>query len=149
MLLYYSLFLPHLNYGILSWGTSECTHLDRIYKLQKWAVRMISNKRKMSHHEPLCKKLNILKLKDIYNFRCYKLIKSWQLNLLPSSLSLSFTTINASNLRSHRFQYNLIVPYFRLKSSCSHVFHFGAKFFNNLPNEFKINNISLERCFKT
>ena len=97
----------------------------------------------MSHIEPICKQLNILKLKDIYHFRCFKLIKSWQLNLLPSTLAQSFSTVNASNLRSHRFKNNLVIPNYRLQSSCSHVFHFGARLFNNLPEKFKCNILSL------
>ena len=37
-LLYNSLILPHLQYGILSWGF-QC---DRVFKLQKRAMRIVS-----------------------------------------------------------------------------------------------------------
>ena len=56
-----SLFLPHLNYSILAWGHS----CERIFKLQKKAVRLICNTNFYAHTEPLFKQLNILKVHDI------------------------------------------------------------------------------------
>ena len=40
--LYCTLVLPYINYGILIWGKACKTYLEKIYKLQKWAVRIIS-----------------------------------------------------------------------------------------------------------
>ena len=41
--LYCTLVLPYINYGILIWGKACKTYLEKIHKLQKWAVRIISN----------------------------------------------------------------------------------------------------------
>ena len=39
--LYYTLVMPYLNYGILAWGNSCKTYLNKLLKLQKRAVRHI------------------------------------------------------------------------------------------------------------
>ena len=61
-MLYNSLILPHLSYGILTWGSKP----GRLIKLQKWAIRTINNSKYNSHTEPLLKKNNLLKITDIY-----------------------------------------------------------------------------------
>ena len=49
--------LPDINYGVLIWGNTSKIYLDKIFKLQKWAIRMISNSRYRSHTGPLFSKL--------------------------------------------------------------------------------------------
>ena len=117
-LLYNSLFVPHINYGILSWGSDHASgEFNRIYKLQKWAIRLISGNPKRSHHLPICKSLHLLTLVDIFHFRCFKLLKSWQLNTLPTSFQRYFSTVANSGRRSHRFRENLLIPKSYLKSA--------------------------------
>ena len=43
--IYNALIQPHLNLGVLLWGTN----LKRIFKLQKWAVRAITNSKYNAH----------------------------------------------------------------------------------------------------
>ena len=59
-MLYNSLILPHLSYGILTWGSKP----GRLIKLQKWAIRTINNSKYNSHTEPLLKKNNLKKTKN-------------------------------------------------------------------------------------
>mgnify|MGYP000259112547 CR=1 FL=1 len=42
-LLYSTLILPHLNYGILAWGNAAACYLEKVILLQKKAVRIINN----------------------------------------------------------------------------------------------------------
>ena len=49
--IYHYLFASHLNYGLLLWGT----HVNRISKLQKKIVRIMSNSDYLVHSEPLFK----------------------------------------------------------------------------------------------
>src|ERR1700730_7827150 len=64
--LYYSLVYPHLNYCIIVWGSAYNTALHRLIVLQKPAIRTINNSHYRSHTESLFKKLNILKLNNVY-----------------------------------------------------------------------------------
>ena len=61
-LMYNSLVLSHLNYGILLWGFTD----ERIFKLQKKVLRVISLNKYNAHTDPIFKNLNILKLNDIF-----------------------------------------------------------------------------------
>ena len=67
--LYNSLILPHLQYGILSWGFK----LSRLSKLQKRAIRVITWSKFNAHTEPLFKSLNPLKLDDLFSLNVLKL----------------------------------------------------------------------------
>ena len=65
-LMYESLVLSHLQFGISCWGF-EC---DRIFKLQKRALRILTDSKYNAHTEPLFKELKLLKVKDIFNVQC-------------------------------------------------------------------------------
>ena len=45
--------LPYINYGILIWGNTCKAFLDKLIKLQNWAIRKISKSHKRSHTQPL------------------------------------------------------------------------------------------------
>ena len=59
--LYNTLFLPHLNYGILLWGSQT----ESIHKVQKRALRIISDNKFNAHTEPICRVERLLKIKEI------------------------------------------------------------------------------------
>ena len=66
--LYYALIYPHLSYAIEVWGSADKSHLDKLLKLQKRIVRMItiSDRRQDDHSfppsNPLFKQLGFLKI---------------------------------------------------------------------------------------
>ena len=62
-IIYNSLFLSHISYGITSWGFNMCT---RISKLQKKVIRFLTNSKFNSHTAPLFKQLGLLKAVDNY-----------------------------------------------------------------------------------
>ena len=61
-ILYNALILPHFQFSILTWGLNP----GRINKLQKRAIRVITNSKYNAHVEPLLKRLNLLRLTDIF-----------------------------------------------------------------------------------
>ena len=60
--LYNSLIKPHIIYGILLWG-HNC---ERILKLQKKIIRIITLSKYNAHTDPIFKSLNILKVCDTF-----------------------------------------------------------------------------------
>ena len=64
-LIYNSLIGSKIKYGLLSWGSCS----ERIFKLQKKAVRVITNSKYNSHTDALFKKLYILKIQDDKKFK--------------------------------------------------------------------------------
>ena len=63
--IYNTLILPHINYCLLSWGSKP----DKIFQLQKRAVRAISGTNSKSRTEPRFKFYNILKVDDIFTYK--------------------------------------------------------------------------------
>ena len=92
--IYNSLFLSHIHYGILLWGT----RLDCINKLQKKAVRIISNSNYIAHSEPLLKELNLLKVEDIFHLKLLKFYYNLSYNLLPTYFDSYLEFINGGNM---------------------------------------------------
>ena len=80
--IYSSLILSYLNYGILVWGY-EC---DRIMKLQKKAVRIISLSKYNAHTEPIFKHLKLLKVMDILKLQELTIYYKYKHRILPSYL---------------------------------------------------------------
>lgn len=99
IMLYNSLILPQLNYGILLWGYET----QRLFRLQKQIIRIICNKKKKSHSSPLFKKLSILKLKDIFTLCQMKFFYKLKNNLLPPYFDhfhpIPFRTAHSHNTR--------------------------------------------------
>ena len=78
--LYNSLFVPHINYGSLVWGT----HIEQLEKVQKKAVRIITQSSYRAHSEPLLKSLNLLNVKDMFSMKLLKFLHKLAHNELPS-----------------------------------------------------------------
>ena len=78
--IYNSLFLSHIHYGILLWGT----RLNCINTLQKKAVRIITNSNYIAHSEPLLKELKLLKVEDIFHLKLLKFYYNLSYNFLPT-----------------------------------------------------------------
>ena len=75
--IYKSLFVPHLNYGLLLWGRN----LDYIAKFQKRAIRTITNINIIAHSEPLLKELKLLNVYDMHDLNILKFM--YKHNELP------------------------------------------------------------------
>ena len=76
--IYFSVVYSHLYYGIQAWGSADPTTLNKLVILQNKAVRILSGVQyfqiygqepgPLPSSEPLYKKLEILKIHDIYEF---------------------------------------------------------------------------------
>ncbi len=58
VLIYNSLIVSHINYGLLIWGFA----CEQIAKLQKKAIRIMSVSKYNDHTEPIFKQLHLLKI---------------------------------------------------------------------------------------
>ena len=102
--LYNSLILPHLQYSILAWGSKN----NRLVKLQKRAIRIITNSKYNAHTDPLFKEMHLLKLEDIFELNALKLYHNFKNDKLPHFFQNMFSVVqshhydtrSASNLKS-------------------------------------------------
>ena len=106
LVLYNSLILPHINYGILSWGFKH----ERILKLQKKATRIITLSKYNAHTEPLFKYLKLIKVTDIKRVQELKFYYKYKHNKLPGYfLSMRLNTNREIHPYGTRNQTNIHV----------------------------------------
>ena len=73
-MVYHSLITSHLNYCISIWGGASVSSLLPLDRMQKKAVRIITNGNAKTHTQPLFSNLQILKLNDIHKLEIAKLM---------------------------------------------------------------------------
>ena len=88
--LYYSFFLPYINYCNLMWASTYASYLEPLYLLQKKAIRIITFSFPWTRSKPLLSKLNIFCLHSLYKFHVSSFVFSHFHRLLPASLSSLF-----------------------------------------------------------
>ena len=89
--IYHAVFSSHLNYASQIWGLSDTKYTDKIFKIQKNAVRIITRAGFNAHTSTIFKSLLILKVHD-------------QITLFTVSLLMSFEMVNYQNLLKILFQ---------------------------------------------
>jgi len=86
-LVYFSLFHSHLIYCLPIWSCTTQANLNRIFQLQKSAIRILDSSRYNSHTEPLFKKHSILPFENLTIFFNLQIIFFYKNNKLPSSFN--------------------------------------------------------------
>ena len=84
--LYYSFVHAHLLYGIQLWGNAYHKYIGKLEIAQRKAIRAVGNARYNEASSPIFKRLNILKLKDMYDLHVKLLVYQFVNVLLPVSL---------------------------------------------------------------
>ena len=131
IMLYNALILLHINYCITTWGYQG----NRLVKIQKKAVRIITLSKYNSHTEPLFKKLNTLKVEDLlklqelkfyYKYRHQNLpvyLLNWQIT--PNTYIHNYNTRRTTELHTYRTKHEFAKKF--LKYNLPHVI-------NNIPD---------------
>ena len=112
-MLYNAIINPYFTYCIEVWGSTYSTYVDIITKVQKRAIRAISNAKKLDHTGPLYKKLRLLNIKEIYIYYIQLFIFKYH---QKSSQSFLITTLQKNSLiydRDTRQQSHLHIPLIR------------------------------------
>ena len=99
VILYSSLILPYLNYGILAWGNSHQTLLDKLLLLQKKSLRIIFHLHPRAHTDSLFYENKILKINDLHTFQLGQFMFNYNNNNLPNV----FQDIFFRNNRVHNY----------------------------------------------
>ena len=131
--LYCSLIMPYLNYGILLWGNANKEHISKIFKIQKRALRIISNSPYLSHTQPLFERYNALDINNMYKKELCLFMYKYHKGLLPNSFDSLFTNLGNSHSYNTRNTINFRVKIHKVKSVISS----GPKLWNSLPKEIK------------
>ena len=120
---YHSLFLSVATYGIIVWGGVRNNSYEKIFKLQKRALRIVSKKNKLTSTNYLLKELDLLELRKIFyeriiiryyrkNFCCIERVSSTYETRAKTSGKAKLTKIVKS--LSCRAEHNIIVRLFNI-----------------------------------
>ena len=123
---YNSYFQSHLSYGIIFWGNS--TDSNKIFKIQKRALRIMSHCNKYTSCRPLFAKFRILPLFSLYIYEILRFCKRNPVKYLTNSSFHTYRTRHGSSLRS---------PKHRLTLLEKGVHYSSLKYFNMLPAELR------------
>ena len=107
-LMYNSFILSSLNYGILVWGYNT----DRLFKLQKRAVRVISKSKFNAHTNPLFK---ILKIEDLHKLNVLKFYYKLIDKNIPQYFHINMILAQHSHIHSYPTRNNkkIVAPKIR------------------------------------
>lgn len=131
--LYYALLHPHLMYGIAAWGSTCTTYKNKLRSAQNKAIRIICNIDPRQSSTPGYKKLQILKLDDIYKHEIAKLMHKYSNNALPTSLVKCFELITSKHLYNTRqLDANFFLPRFTTKRTQKSFEYQGVKIWNEI-----------------
>ena len=106
LMLYNSLILPYLTYCITVWGKSANTHINRLFVLQKKAVRIICNKPPLTHTAPLFYDCSLLTLQDLYTYCTSIFIYKLNHHMLPPPVARIFPLESLVHGHSTRLREN-------------------------------------------
>ena len=119
---------PHITYCIPIWGSTYPTHLQKVFLLQKKAIRIITNSHFLEHTQPLFKSVNILNLYDTIKLEIgcymYKNINTHEYN-------------RAQHNYNTRYRHDVRTPAHHLSSFENSLSFNGPLIWNKIPQDIK------------
>ena len=135
--LYSALLVPHILYGIEIWHGALRGNHDRIFKLQKKAIRAINSLGYNHHTNEFFKSMEILKLEDLCKQRLL-------IYMFKNQHFSSHADLHSYNTRHRQ---DLVLPRFNRTRSQSSFFYQGIITWNSVPLELR--SLRYEGAFKS
>ena len=136
--LYYAMVHPYLIYGLVAWGSTFPSYIEKLNILQNKAVKLIGGGNYLDRATPYYSKLNILKLPDLYKLEVAKFVHRFMHNTLPQSFSNFFAKVGQVNTRTTRSSSNpnnLYIPCYKSNRIQQSIKYQGVKVWNSIPVE--------------
>ena len=137
LMLYSSLILPYLNYGILVWGNTHQFLLEKILLLQKKSLRVIYTLNPRAHTEELFHDNKLLKINDLYLFQLGQFMFKYNNNKLPNIFNQIFCRNDAVHKYPTRRSDEYHLPLLRTILAQNTFVFTGPRFWNSLDNTIK------------
>ena len=149
-ILYSSLVLPHLQYGLAAWGGCINQNRKRIIAIQKRVIRIVSKSFYSSHTEPRMKELGMLKFEHLYEQQCLTLIHDIINKNSPTYTSKLISVgknVSSYSLRAHEQDpLQLRKPNPKSKTGLNSFCLKGPSLWNDLPQNLK--DVTRKEIFK-
>lgn len=135
--LYNTLILPHLSYCNIAWGNTFQSYLNRLYVLQKRAIRLITSSHYRANTADLFKELNILNIFDIYKHQMGIFMFKISHELLPPMFQNIFHLNNTVHNYCTRHSENYHLYRVNTDVSKKSFVTSGSQLWNNLDPQLK------------
>jgi hypothetical protein len=124
---YHALVQSHLSYAILAWGFTSKRNVDRLVKLQKWAVRTIMFKSVKHSCRALFCELGIFTFPSLYIMNACKHIRS----------RIEYFSERPTKRYGLRHRHELPIRYTNTGKAQKHINSIGVRIYNKVPAEIK------------
>ena len=135
--LYYGLIQSAIDYCSIVWGNTTSKNIDKVYKMQKRALRVILNADFDTPTEVLFERFRVLSVRQrIFYFTCIMVYKCFS-NTAPSYLIEKIVTLNDVHTYQTRgaSTCKLLLPRFRTETGQRSFAMRAARAWNSLPDE--------------
>ena len=133
-----ALVFSKLYYCSSVWSNTTLSNIQKLQKVQNFAVRIVSNKRKYDHITPALKNLKWLPVQQQLFYRDAILAFKCMTGLAPNYLSSNFVSRGEISKRTTRNSNLLNIPLLRTKTGQRSSTYRIVKIWNDLPSEIKL-----------
>ena len=111
--------------------------MNRLFILQKRAVRIITHSEYLAHTKPIFSLLKLLNVYDLYNFQCAIFMYLCYNKLLPASALIHFNLNMQVHGHQTRSSSNFHLPPTRTTTFHESIYFNGPLIWNNLPSSIR------------
>ena len=134
--IYYSLFYSHLIYGSLSWQYTSNHNIDKIFRLQKKCLRIITYSPYNAHSNKIFVDLKLIKIPDLFTSRVVQFLFQWFNKSLPGCLQDLFKFSNSIHHHNTRYPNKCFIPHVNTQHyGISSLYYNGPYAWNDLQNK--------------
>ena len=127
--MYSSMILPHLYFGITAWGFT----CRRVFRLQKKAIRINTKSKFNAHTEPLFRELSLLKVKHIFQLQCLKLYYNITNGRTPAFFSSMFVLNDTVHSYQTRHRGDIHIPLTNTTSAQNCIRQYFPRMITTMP----------------
>jgi hypothetical protein len=135
--LYNTIVNPYFDYCNIAWATNATTKLDKLNRIQKKALCIITKSKWNAHTTPLFRSKNILKICDINSLQVGCFVYKATHNILPPSFC-NYFMLN-SDVHDHYTRKSSDIHSLESRTSIRqyNVRLYGIKIWNSIPTDIK------------
>ena len=138
-LLYFTLILPYIMYGIEVWGSTFGYIMNRVLVCQKRAVRSIFKLPYDAHTSVFFKVINSLRVGDLHKYQLALSVFKTLYMGQNRNFAISLTRGISNHDHNTRRNLNFILPRYRRSRSQHSILYQAIKFWNKLPQDLYTN----------
>ena len=131
--LYNTLILPYISYFTIVWGNCSNSLINKVFILQKRAIRVITSSPPRTSSKPLFKQYNILSIHDIFKLQIASFMYMYFNHQLPTLFSNLFTLNSNYHNYNTRHQSDIRIPLFKYKLCRQSINLYGPKLWHSIP----------------